>query len=81
MEDAMISALAPGNDAATEIVGKSTCGRGETGSTVKATAPAMATAIVSRVVATGRRMKSPDGFMADPAGGRAAARNDRRKCK
>ena len=32
-EDAMISALAPGKPASTEIVGKSTCGSGDTGST------------------------------------------------
>ena len=40
------------------MVGKSTCGSGETGSTVKAIAPAIAMAIVSSVVATGRRMNS-----------------------
>ena len=33
-EEAMISALPPGRLALTEIVGKSTCGKGETGSTV-----------------------------------------------
>src|SRR6516162_4574647 len=59
-EDAMISALAPGRIAATAIVGKSTCGNGETGSTVKATAPAMATATVNSVVATGRRMNGAE---------------------
>jgi hypothetical protein len=32
-EDAMISALAPGSPAFTEMVGKSTCGSGATGST------------------------------------------------
>ncbi len=32
-EEAMISALAPGRPAATETVGKSTWGRGDTGST------------------------------------------------
>jgi hypothetical protein len=50
----MISALAPGKPALTEMVGKSTCGNGETGSTSNAMAPAMAMAIVSKVVATGR---------------------------
>jgi hypothetical protein len=62
-EDAMIWALAPGNDAETEIVGKSTCGSGETGSTVNEIAPAMAMAMVSNVVATGRRINNSEGFM------------------
>ena len=53
-DEAMISALAPGKLAPTEMVGKSTCGSGETGRTSKAIAPAMAMAIVSNVVATGR---------------------------
>src|ERR1700692_1828593 len=65
-EDAMICALAPGSDAPTEMVGKSTWGRGETGNTVNAIAPAMAIAIVNKVVATGRRIKRPDGFMPAP---------------
>src|SRR5580693_7902076 len=63
-EDAIIWALAPGKDPETEMVGKSTWGSGETGSTVYATAPAMAMAMVSKVVATGRRIKSAEGFMA-----------------
>jgi hypothetical protein len=50
----MISALAPGKLAPTEIVGKSTWGKGETGRTLNAIAPAMAIAVVSKVVATGR---------------------------
>ena len=62
-EDAMMSGLAPGSEAATVMVGKSTCGRGDTGSTVNAIAPAIATATVSSVVATGRSMKIRDGFM------------------
>jgi len=45
------------------MVGKSTCGKGETGSLKNATAPAAASPNVSRVVATGRRMKGVDGFM------------------
>ncbi len=53
-EEAMISGLAPGKVAATEIVGKSICGSADTGSTWKETAPASAIAIVRRVVATGR---------------------------
>ena len=52
---AMVSGLAPGSDADTEIVGKSTCGSGATGSSRNATAPASAKPSVSSVVATGRR--------------------------
>src|ERR1700756_3172920 len=65
-EEAMISALAPGRLPLTEMVGKSTCGRGETGRTVKAMAPAMAMATVSRVVATGRWMNGAETFMSAP---------------
>src|SRR5580700_2718547 len=65
-DDAMISGLAPGSEAATEIVGKSTCGSGETGKKLKATAPASPTAIVNRVVATGRRMNGDDRLIAVP---------------
>src|SRR5665213_357356 len=56
--------LAPGSVALTEIVGKSTCGNGETGSLKNATAPAAASPNVSKVVATGRRMKGVDRLMA-----------------
>src|ERR1700722_133983 len=63
-EDAMVSGLAPGNCADTEMVGKSTWGSGDTGKTRKATQPASAMAMVSSVVATGLRMKSPEMFMA-----------------
>jgi hypothetical protein len=52
-DDAMISGLAPGKFADTEIVGKSICGSGETGNNLNATAPASAIAAVSRTVATG----------------------------
>ena len=38
----MVSGLAPGSDADTEIVGKSTCGSGDTGNRRKAAAPASA---------------------------------------
>src|SRR5271169_592297 len=65
-EEAIISALAPGKLALTEIVGKSTWGSGETGRTSKAMAPAMAMAIVSKVVATGRWMKGSDTFIRNP---------------
>src|SRR3984885_8609537 len=62
-EDAMIWALPPGKPALTEIVGKSTSGSGETGSTSNATAPASAIATVSSVVATGRWMNGAEMFM------------------
>jgi len=56
--------LAPGRVACTEMVGKSTCGSGETGSLKNATAPAAASPNVSNVVATGRRIKGVDRLMA-----------------
>ena len=63
-DDAMVSGLAPGSDADTEMVGKSTCGSGDTGNSRNATAPASATAAVSSVVAMGRRMNGSEIFMA-----------------
>src|ERR1700721_4097551 len=69
-DEAMISGLAPGSEAATEIVGKSTCGSGETGRKLNATAPASATATVNKVVATGRRINGatkPIFFGPEPA--------------
>src|SRR5207237_6892282 len=64
---AMTSGLAPGRLAPTEMVGKSTCGSGETGSKVNATSPASARPMVSSVVATGRRTKGSERFIAsDP---------------
>src|SRR5580698_1687281 len=65
-EEAIISALAPGKLALTEMVGKSTCGNGDTGSTWNAMAPAIATATVSNVVATGRCINGAEMFMAAP---------------
>ena len=65
-EEAMICALAPGRLALTVMVGKSTCGSGATGSTTNAMAPAIATATVSSVVATGRWMKGAEMFMRAP---------------
>ena len=50
--EAVISGLAPGKLAETEIVGKSTCGKGETGRTLKAMAPTRMMPAVSSVVAT-----------------------------
>src|SRR6202522_1833721 len=53
-EEAMISGLAPGRDADTDDVGKSTCCSGDTGSTRVAAMPDRSTAAVSSVVAIGR---------------------------
>src|SRR5580700_10897827 len=63
-EEAMVSGLAPGSDADTDTVGKSTCGSGDTGRIRKATIPASAMAMVSSVVATGLRINSSDMLMA-----------------
>ena len=59
----MILALAQDKLAETLIVGKSTCGSGDTGNTVKAIAPAIATAMVSSVVPTGRLMNGEERLM------------------
>src|ERR1035441_754366 len=64
--EAAISGLAPGKLAETEIVGKSTCGKGETGRTLKAMAPTRTMPTVSSVVATGRRIKRAEIFMEPP---------------
>src|SRR5260370_36448533 len=58
--EAMVSGLAPGKLAPTLIVGKSTCGKGETGRNRKATTPESARAIVISVVATGLRIKGAE---------------------
>ncbi len=58
--DAMVSGLAPGSEAFTEITGKSTCGSGDTARNVKATAPARMIDRFSSDVATGRRMNGAD---------------------
>jgi len=60
----MVSGLAPGRLALTEITGKSTCGSGETGNTKNAPMPASATPTVSSTVAIGRRTKGAERFTA-----------------
>jgi hypothetical protein len=67
-EEAMVSGLAPGSEAFTEMVGKSTCGRGDTGRMRKATAPARPMATTNNVVATGLWMKGDDRLMDHSAG-------------
>src|SRR5215475_44049 len=69
IDDAIVSGLAPGRLAFTEIVGKSTYVNGDTGNNPKATPPARATAIDSNVVAMGPRTNGSDKFMAAPAPG------------
>ena len=70
---AIVSGLAPGSDACTEMVGKSTCGNGDTGSRRNAIAPASATPNVSKVVATGRSMNAAEIFMGCSFTARAGA--------
>ena len=52
--EAIVSGLAPGNEAFTEMTGKSTCGSGATERNMNATAPARMIDRLSSVVATGR---------------------------
>src|SRR6185437_2985018 len=58
-EDAIVSGLAPGSDAFTWMVGKSTLGRSLTGSTRYAKMPKTTIAAMTSVVMMGRRMKRP----------------------
>src|ERR1700730_3767483 len=67
-EEAIVAGLAPGKDALTEIVGKSTCGKGDTGSSRYAAAPAKVMATTNSVVATGFRMNGSAIFIDYPAG-------------
>jgi hypothetical protein len=55
-EAAIVSGLAPGSDALTLMVGKSTLGRSLTGSVRHAERPPASRASISSVVMTGRRM-------------------------
>src|SRR5215212_4151974 len=57
---AIVSALAPGSVAVTAIVGKSTRGNAETGSSRKPNTPKAMIDAVSSVVITGRRIQSSD---------------------
>src|SRR5262249_2994803 len=58
--EAIVSGLAPGRLAPTEIVGRSTCGSGATGRKRKAIAPDRKMAMVTSDVATGRRIKGAE---------------------
>ena len=61
--EAIVSGLAPGKAADTEMVGKSTRGSGAMGSSTKAAIPASNSAAASSEVATGRRMNGPEMFI------------------
>src|ERR1700685_148948 len=65
-DEAMISGAAPGRVAATDNVGKSTCGSADTGSTRNENTPARAIAMASSVVATGRCMNGAKMFIVSP---------------
>src|SRR5205823_13053811 len=58
--EAIVSGLAPGKPAPTEMVGKSTCGSGATGKNWKATTPERRIAKVISDVATGRRINGAE---------------------
>src|SRR2546430_4206147 len=70
---ARVAGPAPGSPAETEIVGNSTWGRGDTGSSRKATNPARASPPVRSVVATGLAMKGAETFTLVPGGASSRA--------
>src|SRR5271169_6115578 len=70
--EAIVSGLAPGRLAPTEIVGKSTCGSGATGRKRKATTPERKMATVMSEVATGRRMKGAEKFVEEEVIGQSS---------
>jgi hypothetical protein len=57
-EAAIVSGLAPGSEAETWMVGKSTLGRAATGSNRYPKTPPTMIEIISRLVMTGRRIQS-----------------------
>jgi hypothetical protein len=59
----MVSGLAPGSDAVTSSVGKSTLGRSLTGRERYATSPKRAIAAISKLVAIGLRMNPSEKFI------------------
>src|SRR6202158_2229566 len=62
--DAIVSGLAPGKPADTEMTGNSTCGSGATGRNLNASAPESSSAAASNEGPTGRLMKEAEIFMA-----------------
>src|SRR3990170_4121128 len=71
---AMVSGLAPGSSAETWMVGKSTLGSDDTGSSRKLTTPKINMPTITRIVITGRRTKSSDRFTS------SALASDRHLC-
>jgi len=71
--DAMISGLAPGNDAVTTITGKSMFGSGATGNRLKLIPPSSMIARLRSNVATGRRIKGAERFTRSSSEHRAAS--------
>ncbi|MNT54701.1 hypothetical protein D3C72_1918800 [compost metagenome] len=71
--EAITSGLAPGRLAWTTITGNSICGSGATGNRPKLTPPSSMIARLRSMVATGRRIKGAERFMAGPAPRRQAA--------
>lgn len=61
---AIILGLAPGSDVLTEMVGKSACGSGDTGSRWSAAIPARTIPMISSATTTGCAMKMADRFIA-----------------
>ena len=62
--EAMVSGLAPGRPAPTEMTGNSTCGKGATGRKLNASAPAMSSAAASSDVPIGRLINGAEIFIA-----------------
>src|SRR6266480_1079338 len=77
---AIVCGLAPGNPAETVIVGKSTLGRSLTGSSRYDISPNMRIPSITNVVATGRRMNSPEILTARPHHPRSRS-SVRRECR
>ena len=69
---AMVSALAPAQVVVIWMVGKSTCGSGATGRNGNDTMPTKASAAISSVVATGRRMNGSEMLTSHPRWSRCA---------
>ena len=77
----MVSGLAPGKDADTEMVGKSTCGSGATGSSGKTTRPTRKMPPINSEVAIGRRTNGSEMLMMlSDSPRRSAMRGGMRTC-
>src|SRR6266705_2808448 len=78
---AIVWGLAPGNPADTEIVGKSTFGRSLTGRRRYAISPNMRIPNITSVVATGRRINSPEKLISGSPHHPRSLWSDRRGCR